>query len=190
MSIIPYLDGEIATSLIVGAIGSFVAGLLLPVIITLCRGIIGKILVIRKPVSINGVYDCKYYIPWKPYGQHVIYERIFIFQFGKKCYGYIINNTKDDSFRKLERPGIRLVGNIFLERYFIGWWSHPMPDDHTYGSFNMQIDPGGQKLEGFWTGESGAYHRVLGGGWVWEKQNIWYTIFHLIYFKIRGNKIF
>lgn len=182
-------DNEIMRTIFVGIVGS-VAGYFLPILFKMGRTVIRKFILLKKPVRLNGIYDCKYYIPWKPYGRHVICERIFVFQFGKKWYGFIINKPKDDTFRKLKRPGFRLVGEIFLERYFIGWWNHPMSDDHTYGSFNIQIDPNGQKLEGYWTGESGMYHKILGGAWIWEKQDIRYTILHLIYFRILGNNFF
>jgi hypothetical protein len=157
------------STLTIGIAGSFIAGILLPTLIKAIYYFLGRILGARKPTDISGVYDCEYHIPWKPEGSNIIFERILILKIGRKFYGYLINNPDDSQYRRLENPGRRLVGELFVEQFFIGSWSHPLPDDRTAGAFNMKIDLSGRVHTGQWNGESSTYKRILEGRWIWRK---------------------
>jgi hypothetical protein len=181
------VEGTMIGALVLGVIASFLAGILLPSIINFFRYTFGRVLVIRKETDITGVYDCEYHIHWKPEGQNIIYERIYIFRIGNKFYGYVINNSEDQRFRCLPKPGLRVKGELFIQRYFIGWWSHPLPDDNTYGAFNLRIDIGGKCHEGQWNGESDTYNRILEGRWVWKKnRTVKYGMLKLLTQRIFG----
>lgn len=180
-------EPSIASNLLIGIVASFLAGILLPSIVNILRYALGKMLGSKKQTDVSGVYDCEYHIHWKPEGSNIIYERIFVFRIGKKFYGYLINNPDDTKYRKLPRPGRRLQGELFVERYFIGWWSHPLPDDNTYGAFNIRIDLGGQMHEGQWNGESNTYNRILEGRWIWWKNpTVKYGMIKLLYQRLFG----
>ena len=177
------------TNLVIGIFAGVFAGILLPWLSMFLRYVFGRVLVFRRITNLTGVYDCEYHIPWKPKGDNIIYERIFIFRTGKKYYGFLINNTDDERYRNLPKPGLRLQGELFVERYFIGWWSHPLPDDNTYGAFNLRIDLGGKLHEGQWNGESSTYNRILEGRWVWKKNTqAKYGIMKLMWHLMLGNK--
>ena len=183
------MEESIVSTLTIGIMGSFIAGILLPSIIKSFHYTLGRLLGSRKSTDVSGVYDCEYHIPWKPEGSNIILERIFIFRIGKRFYGYLINNPSDDMFRRLPKPGKRLEGELFVQRYFIGWWSHPMPDDNTYGAFNIRLDPGGKKHEGQWNGESSTYNRVLEGRWIFKKNSdVKYGMAKLIFQRLMGGK--
>lgn len=181
-------ENTVFSDLIIGVFGGLLAGVLLPWIGTLVRYALGRVLVFRKETNLAGIYDCKYYIPWKAEGDNIIYERIFIFKTGKKYYGYLINNNEDTKYRRLQRPGLRLQGELFVQRYFIGWWSHPLPNDNAHGAFNIRIGLNGQHHEGQWSGESNTYDQILQGRWVWEKnRSIRYGMMKLIWHRLFGN---
>lgn len=176
------------TNLVIGIIAGVLAGILLPWLGMLMRYAFGRVLVFKKETNLTGVYDCEYLIPWKPEGDNLIFERIFIFQIGKKYYGYLINNNENEKFRSLTRPGLRLQGEFFVQRYFIGWWSHPLPDDNTFGAFNIKIDLGGKMHKGQWNGESNTHGRILEGRWIWTKVPVKYGMIKLIWHRLTGNK--
>jgi len=165
------MEDNIFSTLTVGIIASFIAGILLPTLIKGVHYSLGRLLGARKPTNISGVYDCEYHIPWKPEGSNIIYERILILKVGRKFYGYLINNLGDERYRRLSRPGKRLEGELFFEQYFIGSWSHPLPEDNTAGAFNMKIDLSGKTHNGQWNGESSTYKRILEGRWIWRKNS-------------------
>ncbi|WP_319765311.1 hypothetical protein [Maridesulfovibrio sp.] len=164
----------------VGILGGIIAGLLVPWLVIMFRYMSGLVLIFRKEANIAGVYDCEYYIPWKPDGENVIYERIVLFKLGKHYYGFLINNSDDPRYRKLEKPGLRLKGEVFIYRNFIGWWIHPYTGDNTHGAFNIEIDVGGKVHQGKWNGESTTYNKILEGRWIWKRTGVHYSVFKLI----------
>gem|GEM_PF-5317996 len=63
-----------------------------------------------------------------------------------------------------------------------------MPDDNTYGAFNIRIDLGGKLHEGQWNGESSTYNRILEGRWIWRKNTkLKYGMFRLIFHMLLGS---
>lgn len=182
------LENMAVADLVLGVICGLLAGIILPWLVTIIRYLFGQVIIFRKETNLTGVYDCEYHIPWKPESENIIYERIFIFKVGKKYYGYLINNNEDSKYRRLKRPGLRLQGELFVLRYFIGWWSHPLPDDNTHGAFNIRIDLNGKDHEGQWNGESNTYGCILEGRWVWKKNiSVRYGVIKLIFNRIFGN---
>ena len=182
-----------SSAIILGIVSSVIAALIVG-LLKLSNNIffqyfINRMLWIKRCTDLTGVYDCEYYIHWKPEGQNIIFERIFLFRaFGDRYYGYLINNPENDRYRKLPNPGLRLQGELFMNRYLIGWWKHPLPDDNTCGAFNICINlDGGQSHEGQWNGESSTYHRIKEGRWVWKKNsNAHYGVCKLLSEVYRG----
>jgi hypothetical protein len=156
-------------NIILGAIASYIVVITTPWFINSFRYIISLALGKPKSSDLTGVYDCEYYIHWKPEGENVIFERVFIFKFGKHYRGFIINNDSKPNYRKVAKPALRLQGELFSERFLIGWWVDPTEGDNTRGGFNMKIDLAGRQHIGQWSGESTTYNKVLDGRWVWKK---------------------
>lgn len=177
-------------NIVLGVIASVIAGIMLPTTIRAFEYFVSKLFGRAKHAGLGGTYDCEYHVHWKPEGENVIFERIFIFRFGRKYYGYIINNLSDSRYRKLDKPGLRLQGELFVDRYLIGWWSHPLPGDNSRGAFNIKIDLSGQVHEGQWNGESSTYRRILEGRWIWRKQpSVRYGLSRLVVELILGRQL-
>jgi hypothetical protein len=174
-------------NIFLGVIASYIAAATIKWSITWSRYIVSIVLGKTKSTDLTGVYDCEYHISWKPENENIIFERIFLFKFGKNYRGYIIGNSSDSRFRKIEKPALRLEGQLFSEQFLIGWWVHPLPDDNTRGGFNMKIDLSGKRHVGQWNGESSTYNKILEGRWVWKKvPGLRYSVVKLLWQRLKG----
>jgi hypothetical protein len=164
------MDRDSATlNILLGVIASYIAGITSPWFVSALRYALSRVFGEAKATDITGVYDCEYKVPWKKEGENIILERIFVYKFGKKYRGYIINNRDDNNFRRVSKPTLRLEGELFVDHYLIGWWVHPLPNDNTRGAFNMKINIDGKQHVGQWNGESSTYQKILEGRWIWKR---------------------
>lgn len=182
------IDG-VTLNITLSVIASYIVVITTPWFINAYRYIVSSILGKPKSTDLTGIYDCEYYISWKPEGENIIFERIFIFKLGKYYRGYIINKEADPKFRRIVKPALRLEGELFSEQFLIGYWVHPLPDDNTRGGFNMKVDLSGQRHAGQWNGESSTYNKILEGRWVWKKvPDFQYSVITLLKQRLLGQK--
>jgi len=159
--------------LFIGILGSVIAVPLIRLIQALFATLFSKVLILQDAPLRTGVYDCDYYIPWKPQDPP-IRERIFLTRLGavsaNSYRGFVISHS-DPSFRSPAkgRPQLRVVGKFYNERSFVGHWLHPLPNRREVGSFNLEDVRQDGSLRGEWAGKSGTYNRVLSGTWVWTR---------------------
>ena len=97
--------------------------------------------------------------------------------FLKKRFGTIYGNIADDTrnYPKLhsvmKRNPIRIKGFLADNRYFTGFWYHPIETYRFHGSFQMIIDGGFSNMYGQWIGYSESEQKIANGSWKWEKIN-------------------
>ena len=130
----------------------------------------GRMFSFRKTTIFSGVYDCEYIIPWKPPEKDRRYERILLIHVGSSYLGYLINHPNpptDKEYRTIDKPVLRLKGELYEERYFIGEWVHPYERGRHHGAFNLMIDEDGERHCGEWNGKSSDFNKILSGRWVW-----------------------
>ena len=95
--------------------------------------------------------------------------------FLKNRFGTIYGNIADDSRNYLKlhsvmaRNPIRLKGFLEDNRYFTGFWYHPIETYRYHGSFQMIIDGDFSHMQGQWIGYSESNHKITNGMWIWEK---------------------
>ena len=159
--------------LLIGILGSLIAVPLWRIIQAIFATLFSKVLILQNAPSRAGVYDCDYYIPWKP-GKPPIRERIYLTRLGtlssNSYRGFVINHFSEE-FRspKKGKPQLRVVGEFYNERSFVGYWHHPLENRREVGSFNLEDARQDGCLRGEWSGKSGTYNRVLSGSWVWTR---------------------
>ena len=86
-------------------------------------------------------------------------------------YGNIVNDNRN--YKKLysvmEKKPIRLKGFISDNRYFTGFWYHPIETYRFHGSFQLIIDGSFSNMQGPWIGYSESNQKISNGTWIWEK---------------------
>ncbi len=179
--------------LMIGILGSVIAVPIWRVIQIGFATIFSKVLILQNAISRTGVYDCDYYIPWKP-EDPPIKERIFLTRLGAleaNAYRGFVIECEDEKFRSPDggKPQLRAVGKFYGDRSFVGHWYHPLQNRREVGSFNLEDVKQDGSLRGEWTGRSNTYSRVLSGTWVWTKvEDANYGLFDLYKDRYRKRK--
>lgn len=161
--------------LFIGILGSMIAVPALRLAQISLTAFFSKALILQNSTTRAGIYNCVYYIPWKP-DKPPIKERIFLTRIGthkSNSYRGFVVKSDDNEFRNPDKgkPQLRIVGTFFNEHSFVGYWYHPLPNKREIGSFNLEDSKSDGNLLGEWSGKSGTYKKILSGVWVWEKVN-------------------
>lgn len=86
-------------------------------------------------------------------------------------YGYIANDTRN--YKRLhsfmDKNPLRLKGFLSDNRYFTGFWYHPIETFRYHGSFQLLLEPNFIKMIGQWIGYSESKQAINNGTWTWEK---------------------
>lgn len=129
-----------------------------------------------KSLSVCGVYDCLYVIPWKTDGGCEIREIIALVKFFSSYYGYVIC-SKEAGYRDVERPTRRTESSVFNGRYMLGEWNDPCDKSIVPGTFMLMTDADGKVCQGIWTGYSKTCNEVKWGTWTWSiNENLKYPL--------------
>ncbi|WP_305133701.1 hypothetical protein [uncultured Clostridium sp.] len=101
-------------------------------------------------------------------------EIIFLKKKFGTIYGYIADDTRN--YERLQtvmnKEPLRLKGFLSDNRYFTGFWYHPIETYRYHGSFQLLIKPNFIKMEGQWIGYSESKQIINNGAWIWEKLNV------------------
>lgn len=95
--------------------------------------------------------------------------------FLKNRFGTIYGNIANDSrnyprlHTVMSKNPIRLKGFLADNRYFTGFWYHPIETYRYHGSFQMIIDGSFSHMQGQWIGYSDSNQKITNGMWIWEK---------------------
>ena len=86
-------------------------------------------------------------------------------------YGYIANDSRN--YERLQsvmgKMPVRLKGFLADNRYFTGFWYHPIETYRYHGSFQLLVEPNFVKMKGQWIGYSESKQVINSGLWTWEK---------------------
>lgn len=64
---------------------------------------------------------------------------------------------------------LRVKGSLVDNRFFTGYWYHPIENYRFHGSYQLLIDGDLRHMEGQWIGYSESGKIIDCGKWVWEK---------------------
>lgn len=64
---------------------------------------------------------------------------------------------------------LRVRGELVDNRYFTGYWFHPIERNRCHGAFQLLVNIKGNTLTGTWIGFSESQNKVNSGDWVWER---------------------
>lgn len=86
-------------------------------------------------------------------------------------YGYIVDDSMNYKQLQLvmKQKPLRIKGFISDNRYFTGFWYHPIETYRYHGSFQLLIEPNFIKMSGQWIGYSESKQIINNGLWIWEK---------------------
>ncbi len=93
----------------------------------------------------------------------------------KSRFGTIYGNIANDNrnYPKLhaimKRNPIRIKGFLSDNRFFTGFWYHPIETYRFHGSYQLIIDGEFKQMRGQWIGYSESNHKIANGTWIWEK---------------------
>lgn len=85
--------------------------------------------------------------------------------------GYIIDGDKNyEAIRKVAKESpIRLKGTINDNRYFTGFWYHPVETSRFHGAFQLLISHDSNYITGQWIGFSQSTVTIENGNWTFSK---------------------
>lgn len=98
-------------------------------------------------------------------------EIIFIKKRFGTIYGYIVNDERNYERLKsvmVQQP-LRLKGFLSDNRYFTGFWYHPIETYRYHGSFQLLLEANFTKMSGQWIGYSESKNRINNGLWIWKR---------------------
>jgi len=86
-------------------------------------------------------------------------------------YGYIANDSRNYTRLQsvMKQEPLRIKGFISDNRYFTGFWYHPIETYRYHGSFQLLIESNFIKMNGQWIGYSEHKQEIDNGLWIWEK---------------------
>ncbi|HEX8124462.1 MAG TPA: hypothetical protein VF548_02665 [Allosphingosinicella sp.] len=64
---------------------------------------------------------------------------------------------------------LRLEGELSTSDIFAGKWYHPVETKRYYGTFQLILDVGGERLVGMWLGYSRTQQGIVAGPWTWHR---------------------
>lgn len=120
-----------------------------------------------KGVNLNGIWKCSFVYNGKTY-----VEIVKIKQIGNRATGRIEPDSENyDALKKVmyNKP-LRLTGIITGERYFTGYWYHPIETYRYHGAFQLIVRPDDRNAEGIWVGFSRTANRIESGKWILDKK--------------------
>lgn len=127
---------------------------------------------ISKSSKISGLWKATFVMG---YGKNKkTFEEIILLKkrFGT-IYGYIADDQRN--YERLQsvmsKKPLRLKGFLSDNRYFTGFWYHPIEISRYHGSFQLLLEPNSIKMDGQWIGYSESKQVINNGLWVWEKLN-------------------
>lgn len=95
--------------------------------------------------------------------------------FLKNILGTIYGRIKEDSrnYENLQsvmaKKPLRVKGFLSDNRYFTGFWYHPIETYRFHGSYQLIIDGSFNHMRGQWIGYSESNLKITSGEWNWEK---------------------
>lgn len=122
---------------------------------------------ILKDVDLSGKWVATFYLNEKNAYQEII---IIKHRVGL-VYGHIEPDDRNYNSLKsvMDKKPLRIRGNINDNRYFTGFWYHPLVTRRYHGSYQMLIYPNSVHMEGKWIGFSETSQTIDYGKWVWDK---------------------
>lgn len=125
---------------------------------------------ISKSSNITGLWKATFIMGYgknkKEFEEIILLKR----RFGT-IYGYIISDTRN--YKRLQsvmdKNPLRIKGFLSDNRYFTGFWYHPIETYRYHGSFQLIIEPNFIKMNGQWIGYSESKQIINNGAWIWEK---------------------
>ena len=80
-------------------------------------------------------------------------------------YGYIANDTRNYKTLQsvMNKTPLRLKGFLSDNRYFTGFWYHPIETYRYHGSFQLLLEPNFIKMNGQWIGYSESKQIINNG---------------------------
>ena len=93
----------------------------------------------------------------------------------KNRLGTIYGNIADDKrnynriHEVMKRKPIRVKGVVSDNRYFTGFWYHPIETSRYHGSYQLIINGAFKYMSGQWIGYSETQQKIVNGIWKWEK---------------------
>ena len=69
----------------------------------------------------------------------------------------------------MKQKPLRVKGTLTDNRFFTGYWYHPIESYRFHGSFQLLIDGSMMKMTGQWIGYSTSGKEIDNGTWIWEK---------------------
>lgn len=121
---------------------------------------------VLKDVDLSGRWQAIFYV-----GKEQKYTEIIELRYRVGLLiGKIVNDDRNYDLlkNKIKNP-LRVKGCVNDNRYFTGFWYHPIETYRNHGSYQMLIYPNAEKMEGQWIGFSETSHIISHGKWVWLK---------------------
>jgi hypothetical protein len=86
-------------------------------------------------------------------------------------WGHISPDSKNYYDLKLymEKKPLRVKGSLADNRFFTGFWYHPIENCRFHGSYQLLIDRHLTHMEGLWIGYSESGKVIDCGKWIWNK---------------------
>lgn len=122
---------------------------------------------ILKDINLSGTWIATFYMNNKKAYQEVIklHHKVGL------VFGYIEPDSRN--YEKLQqvmyKKPMRIKGSINDNRYFTGFWYHPIEQYRHHGSYQLLIHSTAIKMEGQWIGFSETSKIISHGKWEWEK---------------------
>ncbi len=125
---------------------------------------------VSKPSNIAGLWKATFIMG---YGKNKVEytEIILVKKRFSTIYGYIANDSRNYARLQyvMDKNPIRLKGFLSDNRYFTGFWYHPIETYRYHGSFQLLVEPNFIKMKGQWIGYSESKQIINNGLWIWEK---------------------
>lgn len=85
--------------------------------------------------------------------------------------GYIYPHEENYSELQnyMNKKPLRVKGSITDNRFFTGYWYHPIEHYRFHGSFQLLLNGNLKKMDGQWIGYSESGKLIDSGKWLWEK---------------------
>jgi len=120
--------------------------------------------------GISGIWVAKFYYKdangVNPFTEIIELKESFGIVFGR----IIPDNSNYEKIKPYTaKKPLRVRGELVDNRYFTGYWFHPIERNRCHGAFQLLVNIKGNKLTGTWIGFSESQNRVNSGDWVWER---------------------
>lgn len=69
----------------------------------------------------------------------------------------------------MNQKPLRIKGSLTDNRFFTGYWYHPIENYRFHGSFQLSIEGSMKKMNGQWIGYSISEKEIINGKWTWKK---------------------